>query len=52
MAVKQIAIGGKKISVKDIEKKSIAQFKQQLRQNKVEFTDETAEKLYHILRGE
>lgn len=51
-SIKQLAIGGRRIAVNNIENKSLAQFKQQLRQNKVEVADATAEKLYHSLRGE
>lgn len=49
---KKLAIAGKKIIFTDIEKKSLAQFKQQLRQNKIEIADETAYRLYMNLRGE
>ena len=49
---KRLAIAGKVITFNDIENKSLAQFKQQLKQNKVEIADETAERLYKNLRGE
>ena len=52
MSEKRLAIAGKKITFTDIENKSLAQFKQQLRQNKVEIADETAERLWYNLRGE
>ena len=52
MSEKRLAIAGKVITFNDIENKSLAQFKQQLKQNKVEIADETAERLWYNLRGE
>lgn len=52
METKRLAIAGKVITFNDLENKSLAQFKQQLKQNKVEVADETAERLWYNLRGE
>ena len=52
MSEKKLAIAGKVITFNDIESKSLAQFKQQLKQNKAEIADETAERLWCNLRGE
>ena len=49
---KRLAIGGKVITFKDIESKSLAQFKQQLKQNGVTVEEETANRLWCNLRGE
>ena len=52
MEAKRLAIGGKIITFNDLDAKSLAQFKQQLRQNGITVADETAERLYKNLRGE
>ena len=52
MATKKLAIAGKVITFNDLENKSLAQFKQQLKMNKVDISDERAESVYHLLRGE
>ncbi len=49
---KKLAIAGKVITFNDLENKSLAQFKQQLKQNGIERDAETVERLYHRLRGE
>ena len=52
METKRLAIKGKTITFNDIENKSLAQFKQQLKQNGVVIEDETAHRLWCNLRGE
>lgn len=52
METKRLAIGGKVITFNDIESKSLAQFKQQLKQNGVVIEEETAHRLWCNLRGE
>ena len=52
METKRLAISGKVITFNNIQNKSLAQFKQQLKQNGVTVEDETAERLWHNLRGE
>lgn len=52
METKRLAIKGKVITFNDIENKSLAQFKQQLKQNGVVIKDETAHRLWCNLRGE
>lgn len=52
METKRLAIKGKVITFNDIENKSLAQFKQQLKQNGVVIDDETAHRLWCNLRGE
>ena len=52
METKRLAISGKVITFNDIENKSLAQFKQQLKQNGVVIEDETAHRLWCNLRGE
>ena len=52
METKRLAIKGKVITFNDIENKSLAQFKQQLKQNGVVVEDETAHRLWCNLRGE
>lgn len=47
----KLAICGKVISIEKIGEKSLAQFKQQLRQNKLQVSDERAEKVYNALCG-
>lgn len=49
---KKLAIAGKKIVFKDLENKSLAQFKAQLKQNGVTIDDAAAERLFATLRGE
>lgn len=52
METKRLAIQGKVITFNDVQGKSLAQFKQQLKQNGVTVADETAERLWCNLRGE
>lgn len=52
METKRLAIKGKVITFNDIESKSLAQFKQQLKQNGVVIEEETAHRLWCNLRGE
>ena len=52
MKTKRLAIGGKVIVFNDIQSKSLAQFKQQLKQNGVTVEEETAHRLWCNLRGE
>lgn len=52
METKRLAISGKVITFNDIENKSLAQFKQQLKQNGVVIEEETAHRLWCNLRGE
>ena len=48
----KLAIGGKIINVEKIGEKSLAQFRQQLKQNGVTVEDATSERLWMNLRGE
>lgn len=50
--IKKLAICGKVITFNDIQSKSLAQFKQQLKQNGVTIEEETAHRLWCNLRGE
>lgn len=52
METKRLAIKGKVITFNDIESKSLAQFKQQLKQNGVVIEEEIAHRLWCNLRGE
>ena len=52
METKRLAIQGKVITFNDVTSKSLAQFKQQLKQNGVTIEDETAHRLWCNLRGE
>lgn len=47
-----LAIGGKVINIKEIGEKTLAQFKDQLKQNGIVLEDAHAEKLWLNLRGE
>lgn len=48
----KLAIGGKIINVEKIGEKSLAQFRQQLKQNGATVEDATSERLWMNLRGE
>ena len=48
----KLAIGGKIINVEKIGEKSLAQFRQQLKQNGVTVEEATSERLWMNLRGE
>ena len=52
METKRLAICGKVITFNDIQSKSLAQFKQQLKQNGVTIEEETAHRLWCNLRRE
>ena len=49
--IQQLAICGKKVNIAKIANKTLAQFKQQLKQNSINITDEHAAKLYTKLGG-
>lgn len=48
---KLLAVGGKSINIAKIADKTLAQFKQQLKQNSINLTDEHAAKLYAKFGG-
>ena len=48
---KVLAVGGKSVNIAKIAQKTLAQFKQQLKQNGINLTDEHAAKLYAKLGG-
>lgn len=48
----RLAIAGKTINIEKIGEKTLAQFRQQLKQNGVTIDDTTSERLYLNLRGE
>lgn len=48
----KLAIGGKIINVEKIGEKSLAQFRQQLKQNGITVEEATSERLWMNLRGE
>ena len=52
MKTKKIAIAGKVITFSDMDKKSLKQFEQQLKQNGVTVTDDQAKMIYDQLRKE
>ena len=53
METKKLAIQGKVIVFNDIQNKSLAQFKQQLKQNGIVLEDEqVAKHIYYLLRKE
>ena len=52
MKTKKIAMAGKVITFSDMDKKSLKQFEQQLKQNGVTVTDDQAKMIYDQLRKE